>query len=362
MDESIKPIKTTYKDIKDEVDFRILDKTVIYEGKEYQIWKGMQPLDWKERLLSGAKALVLTLFSLNLMFPSPQVRTVIYTLWQQLKEGKKEVICYHVDSSTLPEPFKRAHQLGLPVIHGKTKKLLDETPGNEKLLNQILTEDPHDYLALFARAAYHIAKSKNYKVPKKEWIHALEDLNKILEKTPNHSVALARRGEIRHIRGFEDQLVRQDFNEALKSDPQNVFALTRRAEFYRRKGELIPAFKDCNEALRLNPEDAFALATRGDIHRILGAKGKGYQIAIYLALKDLNEAIRIQPNFAFALAKRGEIFRLQGKLDEALKDLNKAIEINPQYAFALASREQIYRSQGKVNLALQDLAVQTQIK
>jgi tetratricopeptide (TPR) repeat protein len=124
---------------------------------------------------------------------------------------------------------------------------------------QVLTlqpDDPHTDILLLRARAYEGDKKYN---------QALDDLNKVIEVSPNLVDAYIERGIVyTQTRRFDDAIA--DFGKAIELDANSVTAYAMRAEAELQNEDTDSALSDVNQALTITPNDPLALRIRGNVY------------------------------------------------------------------------------------------------
>lgn len=174
---------------------------------------------------------------------------------------------------------------------------------------------------------------------------ALEIINTLIERDPNHFEALSERSHIYFNAGkFERAL--KDCDKAIFLNPGLVIAYAYRAAILVKMARFDEALKDCNKAIELNPN----LALPYSIRALVNEHFKNYK----KELDDYDKAISLAPNnFSYYLF-RATALRKQRKYNFALNDCNKALNLNVKATKVYTERGFIYLCQGKFQLAVTD--------
>jgi tetratricopeptide (TPR) repeat protein len=118
---------------------------------------------------------------------------------------------------------------------------------------------PGDATLLIDRATI-LAAAKNY------W-EAIDDLNAVLAKAPDHVEALAFRASAYRMVAADD-LALEDAERAVSLDPNHLSGLLERGILYRLKGRDDEARRDWLRILQLAPQSDAAQAARANIERL----------------------------------------------------------------------------------------------
>lgn len=163
---------------------------------------------------------------------------------------------------------------------------------------------------LLARAVGYLAL-KNYDA-------ALSDLDAVLETNPEFTVALMARGAARMAKSKSEKASAAAASDSPSSDEAILAA--RMAE-----AATASAIADFNAALRLNPRLIYAWFDKGNLY---------YEMDDFTsALQCFTEAVNISPDFGEAYFNRGLTYLRIGNKQQAFADLSKAGELGvlPSY-------------------------------
>ncbi|MGZ6176447.1 MAG: tetratricopeptide repeat protein [Candidatus Binataceae bacterium] len=145
----------------------------------------------------------------------------------------------------------------------------------------------------------------------------------------------------------------QDLDNALKANPKYALALANRGAVYTAKGEFDRAIDDYTQAIALDPKLTRAYANRGNAY--FGKQDDARAIADYdkaLALEPLPRTARNRGNAAF----------LMGHYAEAAQDFRRALAMDPSDTYAIVwlriaqghagavNRDELASAAGKANL------------
>jgi tetratricopeptide (TPR) repeat protein len=163
---------------------------------------------------------------------------------------------------------------------------------------QVLTlepDDPHTDLLLLRARAYEGDKKYN---------QAVDDLNKVIEASPNLVDAYIERGIIyTQVRRFDDAIA--DFGKAIELDANSVKAYAMRAEAELQNEDNDDALSDVNQALTITPNEPLALRIRGNVYEALERTDE--------AITDYRTALSQDP---FQTESRDALQRLQQDVPE----------------------------------------------
>ena len=161
---------------------------------------------------------------------------------------------------------------------------------------------------------------------------------RVLERTPNHGLALHLLGVIHYQTGRPDQAV-DLMTRSRAENPRSPELHTHLGEAFRVVGRYEEAIDSCRRALELKPVQPDALNTLG---AALTAQGKPDE-----SVAALEEAIEFQPNHAEARANLGNALRAMGDNERAVAAYERALEINPGFTGALAELGATRQAQGR---------------
>jgi tetratricopeptide (TPR) repeat protein/uncharacterized membrane protein YqaE (UPF0057 family) len=189
------------------------------------------------------------------------------------------------------------------------------------------------------RAKLHIS-SKSYEA-------AIEDCNRLLQLTPNDSLAYWYRQTAWYRLGNNQEAIK-DCNEFLRLQPNSAQGYSFRASIFEITGNLQRALDDCNQALSINDSDVnkIAYTLRGDIY----VKLKNYQVA----LEDFNQSIRLDPEDIKIYQKRGLCHTKLENYHEAIIDFTEVIRRDRNYYRAYCGRATAYTSLDDMTSAASD--------
>lgn len=235
---------------------------------------------------------------------------------------------------------------------------------------------------------------------------ALPRFDAVLERHPNDSEALIKRGNV-YLRLDRPSKALADFDRVVHRDPLNTSGHTDRAIALMMLGRLseaeaafersirlweIPlngarglgaggrdavqearatayaglaqvhhrlnrddeALAEYDQALKIDPSDPNAHIGRGDVHRALGDFDR--------ALADLDEAVRLGPSYPRAFASRGRLLEDLKRDDAAESDYSRALALDPNYAFAYRLRGGLRSRLGRNEEALADFEVVNRLR
>ncbi len=242
---------------------------------------------------------------------------------------------------------------------------------SEKMWTNVIEIYPDNFLAYMNRAEYRISK--------KEYNRALEDLNLAIKLNPNYAGLYYNRSFIHGVLERND-LVFKDLNRAIQKDPSYMGAYLNRGLLLGEQNQNEAAIKDFTKVIELSPNKYFGYYNRAlynnkvrqypkainDLNKIVEMnqflpesyylRGKIYvQINdVNNAFKDFSKILEINPYFAEVHTLRGNLWLGKGNFEEALKDFNQAILLDKQQTDAYVNRGVIYMNTGNYDKAVLD--------
>jgi len=163
---------------------------------------------------------------------------------------------------------------------------------------------------------------------------ALNDLNKVIQLSPNSMSGYDLRGDIYCFGKNNNKKAIADYSRAIKLDPKYYWLYIERAEAYFGEKKYSKAIKDYSVAIKTNNESKRLQAqfynSRGICYYSTGNYNK--------AINDYNKAIKLvqsqdRPIFlAEIYNNRGKVFKAMGIYGKATVDINKAIELKQKCA------------------------------
>ena len=212
---------------------------------------------------------------------------------------------------------------------------------------------------------------------------AIDYLDQIVDRYPNHADTLAKRASMLWINGASDQAL-QDYTSAIQAQPNQPEWFFERGNIRLHVGDQQGAIADYTEALRLDEDFSDAYVNRGSARAQRGDEegaAQDYTAALEIAedpkvrafaylnrclsrsnfedhanaLTDCTEAINIQPNNSLAYENRGLVKRRLGDLQGALQDFTIAIQIDPSSPEPYYNRALARKDLGDLVGAMDDL-------
>ncbi len=191
---------------------------------------------------------------------------------------------------------------------------------------------------------------------RKDYVHAIDDLNRACELAPTEASYFYQRGMV-HWNNHEPDLARADLDQALKLKPEDPSALIARARLGVRLHEPEETLAAQRAAAdRVLPKDSDDRRLLGELYADAGQFGA----AVLQYSKWIETHQRENVTMASALNSRCWARARWGReLDEALADCNSALKLRPDTAAILDSRGLVYlrRAEFKKSIADYDAAI-----
>lgn len=227
-------------------------------------------------------------------------------------------------------PYEALRARDEPILEPENMAKMGEALKNLSILPPSLT--PSDYMV---RASGRSLLG--------QYEEALEDLNYLLQLSPDDPIALINRGGVNYkLNRLEAAL--DDTDHALKLKPNDEKGLVNRAVVYDAMGRYDEALEDFNCALQLEPKDYIALTGRGATYFNMGRHDE--------ALQDLNQALQYGPNDLYALNNRGITYMYLKQYDKALVDFDHALRLKPDFDSVLYNKACLYSFKSKPDDAI----------
>jgi tetratricopeptide (TPR) repeat protein len=181
---------------------------------------------------------------------------------------------------------------------------------------------------------------------RRQFLQALDRLNRAIEKNPEHGMAYSFRGLIHEIKfRYDDAL--KDYHRAVELRPGFFGVYASRGALHEKMLRLDSALADFTRAIELDSEYVDVRSARGRVYARLDRYDS--------ALADLSDAIRLSENRAKAYADRAVSFATHGLYDRALADLDNSEAADSSYALARVVRAHIFANRGDYDRALSEL-------
>ena len=240
----------------------------------------------------------------------------------------------------------------------------------ENIYRKVLEKTPNQTVAL-----HHLGLLLHQKGESKRGITFIE---KALSIKPYYEYALNNLGKIYLDLGNWD-MAAKNLKKAIKHKPDYDLAHNNHANAMLSMGKISEAITGYQRTLSLNPKYAEAAFNLGSAYKILGNIQKAissYEKAIAInpkyaeaynnlasifsdlyehdaAQDKLNEAIKLKPEFAYAHNNLGNVYTDLNRFTEAIECFNKSININKNFAEAYNNLGNVYKDLGKYNDAIE---------
>ncbi len=206
---------------------------------------------------------------------------------------------------------------------------------SEKLIGEVLKENPRDHAALLARAQFAMSR--------KDFISAINDLRAALKDQPE-SVQVVSLLANAHRLNNEPALGRDVITSAIKLLPDNKELRLVQADYLQATGNASAALRELEEVIKQDPKFIRAYEVKAAFH--IRAKEPAAAERTFAALKS---ALPDNPIGAYRL---GLTFAAQNKFDLAVRELESALAKAPNSREAVAALVTIYARQGKIDEAV----------
>ena len=164
---------------------------------------------------------------------------------------------------------------------------------------------------------------------KKDYLSALNYLNKSIQINPNYYEAYSNRGNIFHEMKLTKDAI-ENFNYAIKLNPDYADAYLNLGMVYLKKDNIQVAIQNFDRAIELVPNSAEAISNRGVCFQ---RQGLFDTAALYF-----KKATELKPDYAEAYSNLGLVLGVLNKTEDAILNFNKAIEIKPDYVRAIHNK------------------------
>ncbi len=215
---------------------------------------------------------------------------------------------------------------------------LNDVPGAEKLIAEVLAASPRDNDALIMRG--------NLALAQKDPRTAIADLRSVLRDQPN-SVGIMRSLARAHLANGEPALAEETMRRAVEINPADTGARLDLAQLLNQLGKPDQAKPVIDALVKQHPDDVQAL---------------DLQFNVALATKDLVTAkaaadalVATQPKSALGLYYQGEIAETDKRLDEALRLYTAALDLEPETLQPLEATTRVLADLKRVPEALKRL-------
>lgn len=173
----------------------------------------------------------------------------------------------------------------------------------------------------------------------------LDELNLILEESPNNVFVICLKGDYHHSMG-ENENSLTCYRDALQVDPENGYIHEKMACVLCELGQTEESLKAIEQALEFDNSNPHFHFTQSwlllHVNQLDGA------------LESINRAIQLDSSNPGTFFHRARVLLAMTNRVEAIKDLDRAIEIAPDYGDALALRAQLHRDNACFELAEND--------
>ena len=180
---------------------------------------------------------------------------------------------------------------------------------------------------------------------KKDFVHAIADLNKAIEFKADVFYLYTLRGSSYGSIGQIDKSI-ADLTYAIQLNPKYPGTYTNRGIEYSRKGDSDLAIADFGMTIQMNPSDKDAYVLRGVEFK---RKGNFDQ-----AIIDYNSALKIDPDLFDAHVSLGLCYTHKRDYTQAIASLSRAIQLRPDDYFAHTFRGQAYMWLEEYDEAIED--------
>jgi tetratricopeptide (TPR) repeat protein len=205
----------------------------------------------------------------------------------------------------------------------------------EKLVAEVLAENPRDSEALLLRGQMSLAKS--------DVKQSIADLRAVLKDHPESIETITLLASA-HVADNEPRLGKDVFSNAIARYPDNANLRTALAEFLISTGDYDGALRELDTALNADPRNVRAYQLKADAQ----AKRNDWRAAE----ETLNKLKTALPSEPFGYYRLGLLYLAQGKQDQAIAELELASRRAPQAMEPLAGIVTILLEQGKADKAI----------
>lgn len=214
---------------------------------------------------------------------------------------------------------------------GKNEKDLSTIQG----INLVLTENPKDTSALFARAKFFVSQRKSDS--------AIIDLQHLIKIDSTKSAYFLLMGDV-YLATNRTRFTKQALEKAVKLSPNNVEAHMKLAELYLYVEMRQEALNEINAALRLDQKYPKAYFLKGMIYKEIGDTS--------LAFSSFMTTIEQDPKSALAYEQIGLLFA--GRKDKrAIDYYQNALRIDPKNSLTRYNLGMFYQETGSVAAAME---------
>jgi tetratricopeptide (TPR) repeat protein len=178
------------------------------------------------------------------------------------------------------------------------------------------------------RNAKQLLAQGNQYMARGAYLEAIDVFNDLLERDPNHAIALNNVGTALSKFGRYNE-AENCYRSAIQIRPDFVDAYNNLGMVLRWQGHFVDSERSLRQALKLNPSQMDARINLGItlmmLNRFRDATGH------------FKKVLKVRPRNAEALFGMGQIAGMEGRFDESEKTLKRALEFNPKMPAAWAA-------------------------
>ena len=222
--------------------------------------------------------------------------------------------------------------------------------GSIEGINAVLSENPSDTAALFARAQYFM---KSGKVDS-----ALIDMKNVIKTDSSRASYFITLADIYLIKN-QTRYTRQALERAVKLDPKDKNAHMKLAELYLYVKMTQPALNEINEVLKIEKRNAKAYFLKGMVYKEAGDTALAFssfmtateqdpnyatayeQIGLFYAIRHdkraidfYQNALRADPKNSLVRYNMGYFYQQHGEFEKAMETYDELLKIDPSFANA----------------------------
>ena len=202
-------------------------------------------------------------------------------------------------------------------------------------LDRAVQLDPRNEEALKNRGLHYLESGEHEK--------AANDFRTLLEAEDD--VALRQALSEAYVQSKQYDKALEQLNQIIESSPDDPVVYKVRSRVYLLKGDVLSALEDLNEADRLLPDDVSVLVMRGQVYRMTGQVAKARQ--------DVDRALSIDGQNAEALLLRSSVSSDMEDYDQAIADLRALLQRNPQSEILRVELARVYSAARRPSRALE---------